>query len=153
MLAPLLDTQPLAPFKPTFGSGKPDEEGVLVPIKTFRRFITRKRLRSPCIHRLFQRDSSERQGAIAPPLTHSHVMQSKGSLRAPLCNPIDTFSGTNSLRLKGVPAPKNPVHVHGGNAVEAMSLRRFQRDQPYGRVYIASLGEECAERHPPPNQA
>lgn len=33
MLAPLLDTQPLAQFRPMLRTGKPDEQGVLVPIK------------------------------------------------------------------------------------------------------------------------
>jgi len=33
VLAPLLDTQPLAQFRPMLPTGKPDEQGVLVPIK------------------------------------------------------------------------------------------------------------------------
>ena len=39
--APLLNTQTLAKFKPMLRTGKPDEQGVLVPIKTYRRFTTR----------------------------------------------------------------------------------------------------------------
>jgi len=90
-----------SPLHP-LGSGLSSALSRFQTIGTFRRSVTRGRLRSPCTHRSVPED----QGAIAPLETHSQAFgrctANQGSLQAPPIPPWPTYrlwiaTGENSL--------------------------------------------------------
>jgi len=113
MLAPLLDTQLLAQFRPVLRTGKPVEQGACAN-QTYRRFTTRRRLRSPCTHLLFQRDKGLSRHLLNPLACHAEQREPSRSL-------------VQSHRHKSVPALMKPDHIHGDAFSATMLLKSTVR--------------------------